>query len=302
MFKRLVIFDGNHLAYRALYKFMNLRTLDGVKTSVIYGMPYIAESLIRRLGPDEVVVVFDGGRSTFRTGLLPSYKARDKKLGFDAEDFHRMKDEGKKIFMALGLRVVHQKGMEADDLIAMIARKYSQREWEIVIVSADKDFNQLIMPPVTGLHGAVSVFNVSKNKMYDDLNLKKIVGYSAANCVDYLALTGDKSDHISGYLGVGPVRALQIINTFGGVKAFLESEKKYGKIDKEKLKEIWKRNKKLIDLKYFYRKFLMKVAIPYINPDAKFNLKLLKYICGTYEINSFLKPQFLNTFKNLSDG
>ena len=281
---------------------MNLRTLDGVKTSVIYGMPYVAESLIRRLGPDEVVVVFDGGRSTFRMGLLPSYKDRDKKLGFDASDFHRMKDEGKKLFMALGLKVVHQKYMEADDLIAMIARRYSQKEWEVVIVSADKDFNQLIMPSVTGLHGAVSVFNVTKNKMLDDLNLKQLYGYSPEQTVDYLALTGDKSDRIDGYPGIGPTRATKMLEQYGSVKAFLKSGDKFGKVDNEKLREIWKRNKKLIDLKYFYRKFLMKGAIPYVNPNAEFDLKLLQSICGMYEINSFLKPQFINTFKNLGNG
>jgi len=302
MFKRIAIFDGNHLAYRALYKFMNLKTLDGVKTSVIYGMPYVAESLIRRLGPDEVVVVFDGGRSSFRKELLPSYKDKPKKLGFDREDFYRQREEGKKIFMAFGLRVVHQWDMEADDLIAMIARRYSKLEWEAVIVSADKDFNQLLMPLVTGLHGAVNIFNVSKNKMYEDRTLKKEVGYTPSQCVDYLALTGDKSDNIDGYPGLGPKRTLALLEKYQSVDSFLKSGDSFGKVDKPKLREIWKRNKKLIDLKYFYRKFLIHQAIPWVNPNAELNIDLLKHICGIYEINSFLKPQFLNTFKQLRDG
>lgn len=280
---------------------MNLRTLDGVKTSVIYGMPYVAESLIRRLGPDEVVVVFDGGRSKFRTELLPSYKDRAKKLGFDAVDFHRQKEAGKYLFMSLGIKVACQDDMEADDVIALITRRYSQREWEVVIVSADKDFNQLIMPQVYGLHGEVSVFNVSKGKIINEGNLKVLTGYTPTQCVDYLSLTGDKSDHIDGYPGLGPKRTNDLLERFGSVHSFLRSGESFGKVDKERLREIWKRNKKLIDLKFYYRKFMMKKTIPWVNPDCQFDMDKFKKICSTYEINSFLKPQFLNTFKNLGE-
>lgn len=278
---------------------MNLKTLDGVRTGVIYGMPYVAESLIRRLGPDEVVVVFDGGRSKFRNELLPSYKARDKKLGFDAEDFHRQKDVGKELFKTLGLRIAWKKGMEADDIITMISRRYSKRYWDVVIVSGDKDFNQLLTPYKNEVQGEISIYNTSKAKVITYGGLKSLTGYTPNSCVDYLALTGDKSDNIGGYPGLGPVRTLALLDKFGSVDSFLRSEEKFGRVDKSNLEEIWKLNKKLIDLKYFYRKFLMKEAIPWENPKFGFDEKKLKKLCGTYEINSFLKPQFINTFKTI---
>ena len=281
---------------------MNLKTLDGVKTGIIYGMPYVAESLIRRLSPDNVVVAFDGGRSSYRMGLLPNYKKRDKKLGFDAEDFHRQKDEGKKLFMAFGLRVVHEKHMEADDLIAMVTRRYISFEWDVIIVSGDKDFNQLIKYPVRGSHGEVTIYNPSKSKILGYTTLPKEVGYTPEQTVDYLALTGDKSDKIPGYPGIGHVRATQLLERYGSVKLFLETGNTFGKVDNEKLTEIWKLNKKLIDLKFFYRKFMMYKAIPWENPNAYVDLKWLKSLCGQYEINSFLRPQFINTFKRLEDG
>jgi len=292
--KRLVIFDGNHLAYRAYYKFTNLKTLDGVRTAVIYGMPYVAESLIRRLGPDEVVVVFDGGRSEFRMDLLPSYKQREKKLGFDHSDFYKQKDVGMELFQALGLQVCWKKKHEADDLIAMIARRYAQQGWDIVIVSGDKDFNQLI-------DDDISIYNTSKSLMYTRLNLKKQLGYSPEQTVDYLSLLGDKSDKIDGYPGIGPVKALQILNEHKSVKNFLKSDAKFGKVNKDQLREIWVRNKKLIDLKYFYRKFLMQEAIPWASPEYGMDEEKLRLLCGSYEINSFLKPQFLKTFKTLNN-
>lgn len=298
--KTLVIFDGNHLAYRAYYKFTNLRTLDDFKTSLIYGMPFIAESLIRRLSPNEVVVAFDGTRSLYRLGILPNYKNREKKLGFDAENFHKQKDIGRELFMALGLKIVYDKDEEADDIIAMVARRYSIKGWNVIIASGDKDFNQLIIDKDKG-QGSITVYNPSKgkNKIYDSYNLFKEVGYHPRDTVDYLSLLGDASDKIPGFPGIGDKRARQLIDTFGGVKEFLKSDEKFGKVNKKELEEIWKRNKKLIDLKFFYRKFFMKKSIPWVNHDAKFNQEKFKKLCGLYEINSFLKPQFLNTFKKI---
>jgi len=299
MNRRLVLFDGNHLAYRAYYKFTGLRTLDGVKTSMIYGMPYIAESLIRRLSPDKVGVVFDGGRSSFRMELLPDYKKREKKLGFDAEDFHRQKDVGMDIFRALGLKVAIKKGHEADDIIAMITRRYSQDEWDVIIVSGDKDFNQLISQGEKGIQGEIIVYNTSKGRQYTYNTLEKEVGYTPDQCVDFLSLWGDKSDNIDGYPGIGPVKALALLGQYHSVGEFLISGGKFGKVDNENLRGIWKRNKKLIDLKYFYRQFLRKEDIPWLT-YTEFDLEGFKKICSIYETNSFLKPQFINTFKNLS--
>ena len=299
---RLVIFDGNHLAYRAFYKFGNLKTIDGTKTGVIFGMPYIAESLIRRLSPTKVVVTFDGGRHKSRLELWPDYKKRDQKLGFDKEDFYFQKDEGMKMFMALGLRVAWAKGWEADDLIAQITRRYTNGGWEIVIVSADKDFHQLIKPYNNeNGHGAVSMFNVSKGIMIDDRVLKSITNYSPEQCVDYLCLRGDKSDNIPGYPGIGEKRAIQFLEEFGSIKRFLKYGDKFGKMEKEKLREIYKRNKGLIDLQFFYRKHMMKLPIPWVN-HGEMDMETLNILCPIYEINTFLKPQFFNTFKKLKHG
>ena len=302
MNKKLVIFDGNHLAYRAFYKFANLKTLDGVRTAVIYGMPYVAESLIRRLSPDEVVVVFDGGRSQFRLDLLPTYKQRDQKLGFDKADFYRQRDVGMELFQAMGLRIVQKRYFEADDLIAMVARRYANANWNVTIVSGDKDFNQLIQQScnyLPTLFGEISIYNTGKAKYYTYRNLEKELGYRPEQTVDYLSLLGDKSDKIPGYPGIGPVKASQLLKEYGSIQNFLKSDDKFGKVDKVELKKVWKLNRKLIDIKYFYRKFLIKEEIPWVYPNYGFDLDKLKILCGSYEINSFLKPQFIKTFKKL---
>jgi len=291
---KLVIFDGNHLAYRAYFKFSNLKTLDGVKTAIIYGVPYILESLIRKFSPTEVILVFDGGRSKFRSELRPDYKKREKRLGFDPQDFHEQKEKVINILISLGIKVARAKGVEADDLIAMISRRYSKKDWDTLIISSDKDFNQLIDKKIT-------VYNVSKNKLLDQNNLKDIVGYNPEQCVDYLCLVGDKSDNIGGYSGIGPKKAEKFLNEFEGIVPFLNSDIEFGRIDKEKLKDIYYVNRKLIDLKYFYIMFMIKKKIPWLNIfPVLLDLKVFKLFCNTYEMNSFLKPQFINTFKKLN--
>lgn len=299
--KQLVILDGNHIAYRAYYKFFNLKDFDSKPTGVIFGMPRIIESLIRKLKPDKAFLVFDGGRNEYRKKLSPDYKKREQKLGFDRDDFYRQKDAARDLLMALGITTVWKRGHEADDLIAMVTRRYAKKNWDITIVSGDKDFNQLIMPPNPGVHGEVIIFNTSKSKSYGYTTLPKEVGYTAEQCVDYLSLTGDKSDNIPGYPGIGHKRALKFLEENGSIKEFLESDRAFGKVDKVELKRIYKLNKKLIDLKHFYVKVLIKEKIPIIGGHT-FDHKAFKEYCSRYETNSFLKPQFINTFKTLYYG
>lgn len=290
MKNKLVILDGSHLAYRAYHKFPNLHTLDGVNTSVVYGIPYIVESLIRKFIPDKAIITLDGGRSPFRMGLLPSYKQRDQKLGFDKEDFYRQKDDAMKFMNALGISISGKKGFEADDLIAMISRRYAIRGWDVIIISGDKDFNQLI-------DDNILVYNTGKNVLMDQFNLIKYTGYDPDQCVDYLCLTGDHSDNIPGYPGIGEIRGVKFLQEFGSVNRFLGSDNKFGKVDKQKLKEIYKFNRQIIDLKFFYRKFLIKEKMPI--EHGIFNDEKLKKLCRQFETNSFLKPQFINTYKTL---
>jgi len=298
--KTLLQFDGNHLSYRALYKFNNLKTLDGVMTSVIYGNVYIAESLIRKFSPDKVIITFDGGRSDFRLKLLPDYKKRDKKIGFDYEDFKRQREVSMEIFASLGIPVVMKKGYEADDIITLISKRFSKKGYKTILITADKDFNQLISnDDLDNYLGGFSVFNTSKGKELNYNNLVEEVGYKPEQTVDYLSLLGDNSDNIPGYPGIGPKKANQILSKYGNVKAFIDSGDKLGKMDLTNLKETMSLNKKLIDLKYFYRKFLIKEPIPYIKKKFTFDINKLKSICSEYEISSFIKPQFIKTFKNL---
>ena len=295
MFDRVLIVDGNHLIYRAYFKFNNLKTLDGKSTSILYGSPYILESIIRKLAPDKVIVVFDHSRSKFRMGLLKNYKQRESKLGDNKEAFHAQKDELMYLFQAFGLEVYHVKGYEADDIIAHLAKVYYRKKHEVIILSADKDFVQLI-------NKGISMYHVSKGILVEQDNCKDAYDYLPNQCVDFLCLCGDSSDKIDGYPGIGPKRAMKLLTEHGSVRKFIKSDAAFGKVDKERLGIIYERNRKLIDLMYFLRKQLNPKDIESLNPNAKLNMDDLREICAVNEINSFTRIQFLKTFKNLSDG
>lgn len=294
LLKMVLLIDGNHLMYRAYYKFLNLKTFEGINTSIIYGFPFILESLIRRLGPDRVEAFFDGGRSSFRKELLPNYKEREHKLGFDADSFYSQKDALFESLPLMGIPVIHEKGYEADDLIAMQTRRYYKAGYEVVIVSGDKDFNQLI-------NDRVSVWNTKSNMKYTKNTLKTFVGYTPDQTIDWLSIGGDNSDNIPGYPGVGEKTLKDFFNRFTSINEFLESGETFKKIDKDKLREVYRRNKKLISLTLFYQKFLIKKATPYINDkNPNLNELWLGRFCKKYEINTFMEPKFLSTFKNLN--
>jgi DNA polymerase-1 len=271
-----------------------MRTLDGIKTAITYGAPYILESLIRKLGPDKVIIVFDSNRHKFRTDLHPEYKHRDPKLGFDKTDFFRQRDELIEIFSNLGLPIAKKDGFEADDIIYQIAQREQVNETEVVVVSGDKDFNQMV-------NKFIWVWNTSKDFKITHYNMKVKIGYTPEQCVDYLCLIGDDSDNIPGIRGIGEKKALEFLEKFSSIRNFLKQpDSKFGKLDKAVVRESYQLSRRLINLQLFYRKFLKKEKVTLYRDPKGINMPALRKLCAKNEINTFIKPDFIATFKSLS--
>lgn len=294
MKNKVLIIDGNNMLYRAYYKFNNLRSSKGLLTSIIYGFPYILQSLIKLQKPDKVYVVFDGGRDPKRIELLPDYKKREKKAGFDAENFFFQKDELIKFLDILGIPHLTVEKREADDIIWLMARKLKRLKNNVVIVSSDKDFNQLICEGIT-------IWNPKADKRFTVKNLKKEIGYEPHECVDYLILDGDTSDNIKGMPGVGNARALNFIKEQGSIRKYLTSDcDEMTSFPKVRLEEVFLLNRQLIDIKLFCRRYLKDVKITLPEPKVKkVSKKKIAFFCSKYSITSFNKNEFVKTFKNL---
>ena len=145
MVETALIFDANNLMYRAYHRFNSFTDVSGRPTSVIYGVPFVVEAQVRKFQPDLVIAVFDGARSKHRLKICPDYKgSRVQKLDFDKEDFLRQKEEVMEGLYNLGVSVVHNPDQEADDMIYSVVKLLQkQRVGTIIIISSDKDFNQL---------------------------------------------------------------------------------------------------------------------------------------------------------------
>lgn len=289
---KYLLIDGNNILHRAYHQYKNMRSSDGKPSGVVFGAPYILWSLIRNHKPTDVLVVFDGGRDKNRLAVHPEYKKRQPKADFDYEDFISQKTDVQRIFECLGVKMAFKKGLEADDIIWLYARRLS-RKGQVMIVSTDKDFVQLI-------DKNISLWNPWKNERISHLNYHKHYKFSPAQCVDYLILDGDKSDNIPGYKGVGEKTAIKFLNDYTSIENYLSDDKLADKkIKKELLVDIYKRNKLLIDIKFFCKTTKLKLTdIPIIKPE-KINKKELALVCSDYDINLFSKDDFILTYKKI---
>jgi 5'-3' exonuclease len=290
--ERVVLIDGRNLLYRSHFSHNGLQS-KGESTSAIFGYPSILKSIIWKLKPKKIYVVWDGKKSQRRMELLPDYKRRDKpRLGFDYEDFDRQEKVVKQILKYLGISQVYHPRMEADDLIYALSERYKKTR-NVYIVSSDKDFDQLLC-------SRVRIWNDKDNKLITHKNCKKLKGYTPEQCVSFLALTGDKSDNIPGYKGIGEKKAIQFLEKHGSIESWLydnEHIEPFKGIEPEKLKALWKINKEMIDLRHHWE-WNCRHIVPadhFIKPD--FNIDAFKKLAKKYSMDSLKKNIFVSEFK-----
>jgi 5'-3' exonuclease len=183
---------------------------DGAPVNAVHGFTRFLCDFLERAQPTHVVVAFDESlTSSFRNAIYPAYKANRE---LPPEELKVQFDYCKRVAAALGLCVLSDTQYEADDLIGSaltVARAHGMRG---VIVSADKDFGQLV-------DAHVEQWDFSKDQRWDAHGVKQRLGVRPEQVVDYLALTGDAIDNIPGVPGVGPKTAAQLLANFDTLDA-----------------------------------------------------------------------------------
>ncbi len=242
---RLLIVDGHAYAYRAFYAIRGMTSPTGKPTNAVYGFIKMLAKLRASLQPSHVVVVWDGGLSAERTTALPGYKAQRPEM---PDELGSQIQELVEYLAAAGLASLCRDGVEADDVIAGLARRAAVAGWDVVVASSDKDFMQLVTPRI----GLVNPSDKSV-KVWGAAEVRAKAGVDPQQVVDWLALVGDAVDNIPGVTGVGPKTAAGLLNQFGSVTQL------YGQLDavkSERLRgalvaatEIVRRNVELVRLK-----------------------------------------------------
>lgn len=239
----IYLIDGSAYIYRAYHAIAPLTNSKGVATNAILGFVKMVQKLVKESNPQYLAIAFDSKGPVFRHDLYKEYKANRPPM---PEDLREQIPYIKQFVEASNILLLEKPGVEADDILASIAKKYAEKNHKVVIVSGDKDLLQLVDHNIT-------MFDPMKNKVMDAAEVEKKYGVPPERLLDYFALVGDSSDNVPGVPGVGPKTAEKLIVAHGsldGLYAEVESFKK----SKMKEKIIENRDqaylsKTLIDLK-----------------------------------------------------
>ena len=219
----LYLVDGYALIYRAFFAMIArpLTTRRGENTSAAWGITNFLIRLLDRRRPDYFAWVHDVGES-FRQQAYPAYKATREKLTAELQqEFDRSVERIEQILAAFRVPVVGVEGYEADDVIGTLAIQAASRGVQVVIVSGDKDFYQLIGPRIALLNPGRGGPAAVEEHWVDETNASERLGVPPTRVTDYLALVGDTSDNVPGVKGVGEKTALELLRTFGDLDAIL---------------------------------------------------------------------------------
>ncbi len=220
----LFLVDGYALIYRAFFALLSrpLTTARGENTSAAWGVVNFLQRLLTKHKPDYIGWIHDKGRS-FRHQVYPAYKATREKLTEELQaDFDTGVERIRQLLDAFGVPVLSVEGYEADDVIGTLAAQGVGAGVNVVIVSGDKDFQQLVRPGVwllnPGRGGPASV----DEQWVGEGNASERLGVGPAFVTDYLALVGDTSDNVPGVPGIGEKTARELVEAYGHLETILE--------------------------------------------------------------------------------
>ena len=210
---RLFLIDGNNQMYRAYHALHGLTGPDGQSTNAVYGFIMMLRKLLSDQQPDLVAAAFDLKGPTFRHELAADYKANRRPMPDDLAEQVSWVHEA---CAALGVPVVTHEGFEADDVIGTLTTQAVAAGVDVVVVTGDKDFFQLV-------GDRVRVFNPrDEGTWYDDAGVLEKFGVRPDQVVDVLALMGDASDNVKGVPGIGQKGARELLADFGSLDRLLE--------------------------------------------------------------------------------
>ena len=220
---RLFLVDGYALIYRAFFALISrpLTTSKGENTSASWGIANFLQRLITKHQPDYLGWVHDSGLS-FRHERYPAYKATREKLTEELQsDFDRGMERIRQILDAYRIPVMTLPGYEADDVIGTLVARSVEQGVNAVVVSGDKDFQQLVRPGVWLLNpGRGGPANVEEHWVGVE-NAEERLGVSPEFVTDYLALVGDSSDNVPGVRGIGDKTASELVKQYGHLESIL---------------------------------------------------------------------------------
>jgi DNA polymerase I len=215
--EKVLLLDGNSLAYRAFFALPPLTSEQGVHTNATYGFTMMLQKIVEEEKPTKMLVAFDAGKTTFRHESYGEYKGGRQKTPPElSEQFPYIR----KLIDAYNIKRYELPMYEADDIIGTLAKQAVQDEMDVVIVSGDKDLTQLADDHIAVYVTRKGITDIEK---YTPAHIEEKYGLAPHQIIDMKGLMGDSSDNIPGVPGVGEKTAIKLLKEYGSVEALYEA-------------------------------------------------------------------------------
>jgi len=283
--KRLFLIDGSALAYRSYFAFIRTPLINskGENTSAAFGFANSLMKILKEEELDYIGVVFDTKAPTFRHEIYKEYKSTRAKM---PEEMVSQLPRIIELVEGLNIPILEMEGFEADDLMGTLARQAKEKGLEVILVTGDKDFLQLVDEDIKVLNPRKSGEDI---EVYDKEKVKEKFGVPVEKVTDLLGLMGDTSDNVPGIPGVGEKIALELIQKFGDLEGVLANA------DKVKRKNISKNLREHADLARLSKKLVTIETKAPLELDLnlfsrrEFDLPKLKELFKELEFSKFLQ-------------
>jgi len=274
--KKLVLIDGNSIAYRAFFALPLLNNDKGIYTNAIYGFTNMLLKVLEEEKPTHILVAFDAGKTTFRHKTFKEYKGTRQKTPPElSEQLPFIRD----LLDAYKITTYELENYEADDIIGTVARQAEKQDFEVKIISGDKDLTQLATEKTTV---SITKKGITDVEPHTPESIQEKYGLSPAQIIDLKGLMGDQSDNIPGVPGVGEKTAIKLLKQFETVENILNSIEE---VNGKKLKE---------NLQNYKEQALMSKQLATIHCEAPVEIKI-----QDLEYKGYDKEKVVKIFKEL---
>jgi len=282
--KKLILIDGNAIVHRSFHALPPLTNRKGEMTNAVYGFSSVLIKVINELKPDYVAAAFDLAAPTFRHIEYDQYKAKRVKA---PDELYAQIPRTKEVLNVFGIPVFEKEGFEADDIIGTIAKKYTNKEIDILIITGDLDTLQLI-------DDNIRVYTMKRGLndtiIYGEKEVEARYGLKVSQMIDYKALRGDPSDNIPGVKGIGEITATSLL------KEFKTLENLYKNVEKVKSKNILEKLKKDKQMAFFSKSLAtirlnvpIKIDLKQLDWQNHFNMEKVRELFGELGFQTLLR-------------
>jgi DNA polymerase-1 len=206
--RRLLLVDGTQLFYRSFFGIRGLSTHEGQPSNAVFGFIRGIHQLLDVWNPSHWAVAWDGGSPKTRLDLLPEYKAQRPPM---PDDLRRQVEPVREFLKLAGIPLIRLEQQEADDVLASLAHWGERNVDDVIIVTSDKDLYQLVSEKTGMAAWGKDDKRLGRAEVFEK------TGVHPGQIIEWLALTGDAVDNISGVEGMGPKTAAKLLGQFGSL-------------------------------------------------------------------------------------